>query len=178
MTTVPLRARLAALRERRLVRWAMDGALLAIVLVAVSAWQTRNHLRGLAPDFSLPTLAGGEVTRASLAGKPALLVFWAPWCGVCRANEGAVATLEGWVGERAHVVSVASDYQDVEEIRQYVQRHDVAGTVLLGGTATARSFEVRAFPTFYFLDEAGRIQGSAMGYTTAAGLWARLSPLP
>ena len=178
MVTAPLRARLTALRERRLVRFAMEGALVEIVLIAVSAWQTRNHMRGAAPDFALPTLTGGELTRASLAGKPALLVFWAPWCGVCRANEGAVATLTGWVGERAHVVSVASDYQDVEEIRQYVQRHDVAGTVLLGGTATARAFRVQAFPTFYFLDEDGRIQGSAVGYTTAAGLWARLFALP
>lgn len=173
-----LSRRLRELRERRAVRWAMDALLVAVVLVAVSAWQTRHHMRGAAPDFALPTLAGDEVTRASLAGKPALLAFWAPWCGVCRANEGAVATLQGWAGDRAHVISVASDYQDVEEIRQYVQRHRVAGTVLLGGSATARAFRVQAYPTFYFLDAEGRIQGSAVGYTTAAGLWARLFALP
>lgn len=33
----------------------------------------------LAPDFHLPLLGGGTVSLASFKGKPAILLFWAPW---------------------------------------------------------------------------------------------------
>lgn len=173
-----LLSRVMALRERRVVRWALDAALVLAIVLAVSLWQTRSHVRGLAPDFAVATLAGEPVTRSTFAGKPTLLAFWAPWCGVCRANEDNVARLKEWAGERAHVVSVASDYQDADEVRAYVTKHGVGDPVLLGGTATARAFRVQAFPTFYFLDAEGRITGSSVGYTTTAGLAARLFALP
>ncbi|HEV2438914.1 MAG TPA: hypothetical protein VGX97_02485 [bacterium] len=32
-----------------------------------------------APDFRLPLLGGGTVSRGSFKGKPAILLFWAPW---------------------------------------------------------------------------------------------------
>jgi|GEM_PF-7069308 len=32
-----------------------------------------------APDFRLPLLGGGTVSLSSFKGKPAILLFWAPW---------------------------------------------------------------------------------------------------
>lgn len=168
----------SALRARRATRWALDLAMVALVLVAVQAWQTRAHLRGDAPDLELRDLDGRTVTLASLAGKPVMVAFFAPWCGVCRANEGAVAQLARVAGEQAHVVSVASDYRGVDEIRAYVDEHHVPAPVLLGGNGTARAWRVQAFPTYYFLDERGRVTGSSVGYTTTAGMAARLFALP
>ncbi len=178
MSTRTLADRWHALRSRRVVRWAMDLAVVAAVLLGVNAWQTRAHLRGDAAGFALDDLDGRPVALSSLAGKPTMVAFFAPWCGVCRANEGAVAQVARWAGERAHVVSVASDYRDVNEIRAYVDEHGVPAPVLLGGTATARAWRVQAFPTYYFLDADGRITGSSVGYTTAAGMAARLFALP
>ena len=156
----------------------MDGVLIVIAILAVGAWQTRGHVRGAAPNFALQVLDGSTATLASFAGKPTLLAFWAPWCGVCRANEGSVEQLKEWAGDRAHVVSVASDYRDPEEIRAYAAEHHLGDPVLLGGKATARAYGVQAFPTYYFLDEAGRITGSSVGYTTSVGMAARLFALP
>ncbi len=173
-----LATRWSALRSRRAVRWAIDLALVALLLVGVQAWQTRAHLRGDAPALSLRSLDGSPVTLAALAGKPTMIAFFAPWCGVCKANEGAVVQVAGWAGARANVVSVASDYRDVDEIRAYASEHELPAPVLLGGTATARAWRVQAFPTYYFLDEEGRVTGSSVGYTTAAGMAARLFALP
>lgn len=152
----------------------MDGAIVIAIFMAVSLWQTRSHLRGEAPGFTLATLDGGTVSTESLAGKPALVVFWAPWCGVCRLESRNVSWVRSLVGTSASVVSVASEYDDLGEVRAYVAEQNVDYPVLLGGRATARAFQVHAFPTVFFLDSEGRITGSVVGYTTTLGLLARL----
>lgn len=44
-------------------------------------------------DFTATTLAGDSFDGASLAGKPAVLWFWAPWCPTCRAQIPEVTSL-------------------------------------------------------------------------------------
>ena len=88
-----------------------------------------------------------------------------------RATSRALAR---WAGDRGRVVSVASAYGDVAEVRAYMKEHEVAYPVLLGDDETVRAFRVEAFPTVYFLDAEGRIKRSVAGYTTTGGLLARL----
>lgn len=178
-------------REKRAARLAMDGALVIAIFLGVNAWQSRDHLRGPAPAFNLVALdprqdprqgdaaAGGGIAAArvsneTLAGKPTMIVFWAPWCGVCRADSPAVSRVQSMVGERANVVSIASEYDSLQDVQRYVDDVNVDYPVLLGGKKTAREFRVKAFPTVFFLDSEGNIDGSVVGYTTTAGLLARL----
>jgi peroxiredoxin len=160
------------LLTRRPVRWALEGALLGGLLLGIAAWQARGLPEGPAPDFSLATLEGERVTRDSLAGKPALIVFWAPWCGVCAVESRNVSWARRLVGARAHVLSIAAEYESLASVQAYVERHGVDYPVLLGGAVTSRRFQVGAFPTAVFLDEAGQIKRAAVGYTTTFGfLW-------
>ena len=158
--------------------WAKEAvAILALVLL-VGAWQTRHHVAGLAPDFALAPLGGGPlVSRASLLGKPALLVFWAPWCGVCKAEARNVEWARALAGDRAEVVTVALGYRTLAEVEVYVKEQGLSGRVLLGTDATLAAYAVEAFPTAYFLDAQGTVQHSVVGYTTTAGLALRLLAL-
>jgi thiol-disulfide isomerase/thioredoxin len=44
--------------------------------------------------FSAPVVGGGQFDGASLAGKPAVLWFWASWCPRCQAKANDVGMLQ------------------------------------------------------------------------------------
>lgn len=167
-------SRYRALRSRWWFRWGTDLLVLLAVVLAIGLYQTRGHLAGPAPAFALQGLDGREVTLASLKGKPTLLAFWAPWCGVCKTESQNLSWVQKLVGSHARVLSVASAWEDVSQVQAYVQQRGVDYPVLLDHVGLSRTFNVEAFPTVYFLDEDGNIKGSAVGYTTTLGLLARL----
>jgi len=167
-------ARLRSLyRERRLVRWTVDLLLVLALVLAVSSFQTRKHVKDVPmPALALHTL-GGEAAALE-TNKKTLVYVWAPWCGVCKAESDNIARVRSLVGDRARVVSVVVGYGSVDEVRRYIQDRGVEYPVLLGDESVERALRVTVFPTIYFVDARGRITRSVSGYTTTAGLLARL----
>jgi len=170
------RDRLAPLRDRR--RWlglGRDALLLTLLLGLLGVWQTRGHLpAGSAPAVQLRSLGGEPVALESLRGKPVLLAFWAPWCGVCRAEAGNLSWAQRLVGDRARVIAVAASFEDVAQVEAAVRAQGIDLPVLLADDQAQAAFRVDVFPTAYFLDAGGRVKRSASGYTTTLGLVARL----
>jgi peroxiredoxin len=163
-------------RQRWWVRWGVDLAFVVLLFSAVMAWQTR-HLPGAgtpAPDFQLRTLTGEQVRLSELRGKPVVLAFWAPWCGVCKAESSTLSALRRTVGERAHVLTVAVAYEDEEDVRRFVREREADYPVLLGDSELTRAFRVDRFPTTFIVSSEGRIEQATVGYTTRLGLLWRL----
>ncbi|HYO56551.1 TlpA disulfide reductase family protein [Archangium sp.] len=153
----------------------MDLALVGLVFAAVMAWQTRHLPTGApAPDFTLRTLSGGQVRLSELQGKPVVLAFWAPWCGVCKFESSTLSALRSTVGGSAHVLSVAVAYEDEEDVRRFAREHAVDYPVLLGGPELMRAYGVEQFPTTFFVSSEGHIERAAVGYTTRLGLLWRM----
>lgn len=154
----------------------MDLGLLLAGLLAIGLWQTRGMTAsGPAPVFELRTLATGEtVSLQSLKGRPVLLAFWAPWCGVCKVNSGAVSWVRRLVGSRAHVLSVATAYESRAEVERYVAEQSAEYPVLLGHDALVAAYGVKAYPAYYAIDSDGQLKRVAVGYTSTFGLLWRL----
>lgn len=111
-------------------------------------------------DFASVTVAGEAFDGASVAGRPTVFWFWAPWCATCRAQISGVGDLAGQFGDDVAVVGVGA-LDDSEAIEEF------AGTVSSDVTllsdpegAVWRHFGVTAQSTYLVLDAAGEPQAS------------------
>jgi peroxiredoxin len=110
-------------------------------------------------QFSAPLVGGGQFDGASLAGRPAVLWFWAAWCPRCRAKAADVADLAAAVAGRAQVVGVAGLGSGDEAIRDFVTAQDVGGFPHLADDAGAvwRRFGVSEQEYFVLIDASGEV---------------------
>ena len=151
--------------------------LIAVVFAAASAFQTRNMLStsGVpAPELRGLLLNGGNFDTAARGERPLLVYFFAPWCTFCALSSDNLTRLRRLRDEDAlDIVVVALDWQNVEEVREYVAKHEIELPVVLGNRRTASDWHVNAFPTYYVINSAGDIHRRDVGYSTQFGLWWR-----
>lgn len=127
-----------------------------------------------APELRGTTLAGERYDLAQLRDRPALVYFFAPWCRICGASADNLVRLRRWRDvEELEIVAVALDWQSADEVRAYVERHDLNVRVVLGGADIARDWQIQAFPSYYVLDGRHRVLRRDIGYSTQLGLWLR-----
>ena len=161
---------------RRARRLLLDAALILAVYAGVSVWQTRDLLpagKGLpAPVFDLPDLEGA-VHRLGAGGRPTLVYFFAPWCSVCELTSGNVQELKEALGDDLRVLAVGLSYKDKAAVQRFAGEHELTVPVLLGHEQVSAAYQISAFPTFYYLDSAGRIVNHLVGYTSRPGLQLR-----
>ena len=68
---------------------------------------------------------------------------------------------------------MALDWETAAEVREYVERHDLNVTVVLGDAKVARQWQIQAYPSYYVLDGEHRIIRRDIGYSSQLGLWIR-----
>lgn len=109
-------------------------------------------------DFTARTVDGKDFSGASLAGKPALLWFWAPWCPKCQAEAATIAEAARAAGDVQFVGVAAQD--EVPAMRDFVARYDLGSFPHLADTEAAvwRRFGVTYQPAYAFVSSSGEIQ--------------------
>ena len=152
-------------------RWWVDALVVGFVLLGVRACQGRTLAEGRAPVLEGTTLRGEAVSLARMSGEPAMVHFWATWCGVCQASEHNIQSL----AEDRNVLTVATRSGSPAQVQRYMREHGVDFEVIQDPDGRLASrFGVRAFPTSFFVDPDGSIRASEVGYTTELGMRARL----
>lgn len=164
-------------RRSRWLRIGLEVLVVMLVFAGLTAWRARDLLpadqRSTAPAFALADLQGTGWTTQSLQGKPAVIYFFAPWCGVCAASSPQLRWFDRLAGDSVQLVLIGLDWQRLEELDEYAARHELQVPVLAGNPSVAADYRVRGYPTYYVIDSEGRIAARDIGFTTVAGLWLR-----
>jgi len=161
-------------RWRKYSSLLLNAALMIAAFLIVSAFQARNMLRTdrpVAPELIATTLEHGAFDLGDMQARPTLVYFFAPWCHFCAFSSDNLNRLRQWRGEEdLRIVTVALDWNNVAEVRDYAANHELTVPVLLGDAAIARDWKVFGFPTYYVLDSNGRVVRRDIGYSTQLGL--------
>lgn len=165
------------IQQRWWARWTLNIAIVCLVFYGVTTYHEYDLLKDdqtvPAPAFSLVSLQGETLTSEQLKGKDTLLYFFAPWCAVCDVSADSVENLRQQVKqERLNVVMIALAYDHPQQVRDFIQRHDLTVTTLLGTSHTSQAYRISAFPTYYVLDSDGMVVNRSTGLNLSWGmLW-------
>lgn len=116
----------------------------------------------LAPDLTL-TGADGEPAAISsvIAGKVALIDFWATWCGPCKYSAPHLQALHNQYKDRGFtVVGIMSDMNATTIGPAYLEKHPVTYPMFLdddGSTSMCNWGQVEAFPTMVLVGRDGKV---------------------
>lgn len=124
------------------------------------------------PSAVFQTIEEKELDFKSYEGKPLLVHFWATWCPVCRME---TANIER-VSKKYQVVTVAVQSGSDSEIKAFMKEKEASFAVINDGSGElSKRFSVEVFPTTFIYDGKGKLIFTEVGYSTTAGLLARMA---
>jgi len=108
--------------------------------------------------FTGKTLDGKAFDGSSLAGKPSLLWFWAPWCATCAGQAATVSNLKDKYGTKVNVLGVAG-LGDVPAMNEFVTDLDVANVTHLsdGSGVVWKRFGIVEQSLYVLIDPTGKV---------------------
>jgi peroxiredoxin len=153
-----------------------------IVLGRGSCTPSDSTLRSQqAPDFTLPTMAGDNVTLSELEGTPVVLNFWASWCDPCSGELPYFESVAQESGQGIEVVAIDVG-QSVSTVRSFFGDYEPTMTVALDGNGEVFADYCRVdnpkqyIPLTVFVDSEGVVQHLQIGaFRSGADLWDTLN---
>jgi thiol-disulfide isomerase/thioredoxin len=146
----------------------------ALAAVAVVGLGSKPASGRQAPALPREALVGAPVTIASLLasarGRPALVVFWASWCGPCAQEAPALRRFSQSAAGRGRIVGV--DWSDsAPAARAFIRRHRWSfPNVRDAHGAAGDAYRLTGLPTTFVLDAHARIRAELQGPQSARSL--------
>ena len=141
-----------------------------IVFFGVRAYQQRDIASGQAPVLSGKTL-DGQLFSTATADKPVLVHFWASWCRICRFEQNSIDA----IARDYPVITVAMQSGSNQAVARHLREQGLGFAVINDEYGDiSRQFGVKVVPTTFIIDASGKIRFVEVGFSSEAGLRARL----
>ncbi len=131
-----------------------------------------------APDFTLQSLDGQEITLSDYRGKLVMLNFWATWCPPCNYEMPDLQSYYEAHKDENFIILGVNYEGSAEEVQNFVDKYNVTFPILLDSDGTvAQLFGVQGLPTSFFVDKEGHVLGYQPGPVTKEMLEQGITPL-
>ena len=118
-----------------------------------------------APDFTLPSLAGGPLALQQHRGTVVFLNFWATWCPPCKEEMPSMERLyRRFRGRGFTILAISLDSGDLGKVAAFVKALDLTFPIGLDLKAeVANRYAIRGLPGSFLIDRSGDIVAVAIG---------------
>lgn len=154
------------------VREILASILLAVLLLAASPAYAGSMGLGVArpeypiqaPNFTLPTLAGGTESLSALRGRVVLLHFWASWCPPCRAELPELVSAAAHYQKKGLTLLAVATQTSPKSAASFVAANGIHLPIAIDENNTARDlYAIRELPSTYIINRKGNIVGRIIG---------------
>ena len=120
----------------------------------------------VAPDISLPSPEGKNITLASYKGKIVLVDFWASWCGPCRKDNPFIVSLYNKYKDNGFDIFGVSLDENSDAWKGAIQKDGLAwnqvSDLMRWSSPVAKTYGIDAIPFSVLLDKEGKIIGKGL----------------
>ena len=157
---------------KKILKEVIIGLLILFVASNMMSYLRKPHLESnILPQIKSRLIDGSLFETKVLKGKPTVLHFWGIWCPTCKLEAANIQALS----EKYEVLSIAVQSGSNEALQSYMNENGLDFKVLNDSDGRwAKQFKVEAFPTTFIYDGKGELKFTEVGYTTTAGLLARM----
>lgn len=155
--------------------WGAPDVLQALTTIAEPI-KPPDDAGGQAPAFRLTGTDGHQVSVADLAGRPAVINFWATYCPPCRAE---MPLLQKLVGQKSGTQLVlVNEGESSQAARAFLDSLGIKQSALLDSDlSVGHAYGAIAFPTTVFVRADGTIAARHIGQLDEGVLAAELTTL-
>jgi len=120
-----------------------------------------------APDFTLPTLNGDEISLSNFRGQPVLINFWASWCEPCRIEMPMlINAYQDYSDDGLVILGLNVTEEDtLEAVNSFVDEFVVPYPILLDQLdhVSHDDYMMIGLPMSVFIDRAGVVKRVVIG---------------
>jgi peroxiredoxin len=122
-----------------------------------------------APDFTLASLDGKQVSLSGLKGNLVFLNFWATWCGPCQVEIPSLKALYEKLKAKGLVILGVDLSESAADVSRFVKEKGMTFPVLLdSNSAVGMIYASRSIPVTYIIDRAGTVLARKVGFDGSA----------
>ena len=126
----------------------------------------------LLPSFEVQTILNKNINTKTYEEKPLLVHVWATWCPTCKLEAANIQS----VSEKYNVITIAVKSGDDKALQAYMDENKFTFDVINDSDGRlSKRFHVEVFPTTFIYGSDSKLKFTEVGYSTTAGLLARLA---
>ncbi len=152
------------------VKELLIGALLLFIFTNIISYLRKPELSSTQLPKLHVTLLDGS-SYQSRKGKALVVHFWATWCPACKLEASNIEA----ISKEYEVLTIAVNSGNDAQIKAYMANKGLSFHVVNDSHGVlAKQFHVEAYPTTFIYNAQGELQFTEVGYTSTAGLLARV----